>query len=165
MPSEQLEEWADKVVADEVAALGAAEVPVVCHARSGPAAAILMEASEGADLLVVGTSGHGRITGLLLGSVSQFLAVHAPCPVVIVHGPRHDGGDPAADPAARPAHLAARAAAGGPQRGQQAPVPACGRGGADDSLRRQAEAAMTAAAEEPEVAPGRITPIPRIMAS
>jgi len=112
MPSEQLEEWADRVVADEVAALGAAEVPVVCHARSGPAAAILMEASEGADLLVVGTSGHGRITGLLLGSVSQFLAVHAPCPVVIVHGPRHDGGDPAADPAARSAHLAAQAAAG-----------------------------------------------------
>jgi nucleotide-binding universal stress UspA family protein len=44
----------------------------------------LFDAATGADLLVVGTRGHGRLSGLLLGSVSQKLAHHAPCPLVLV---------------------------------------------------------------------------------
>ncbi len=48
-----------------------------------PARALLDQA-EGADLLVVGSRGHGRIAGALLGSISQQVAQHAPCPVVIV---------------------------------------------------------------------------------
>ena len=39
-----------------------------------------------ADLLVVGSRGHGGFVGMLLGSVSHRLAAHAPCPVVIVPG-------------------------------------------------------------------------------
>ena len=44
----------------------------------------LIEASDGADLLVVGSRGLGGFTGLLLGSVSQKCCLHARCPLVII---------------------------------------------------------------------------------
>ncbi|OAI55336.1 hypothetical protein AYO48_03820 [Gaiella sp. SCGC AG-212-M14] len=50
----------------------------------GPAGQALIDAVGEADVLVVGTRGHGGFTNLLLGSVSQQCAQHAPCPVVIV---------------------------------------------------------------------------------
>ena len=53
----------------------------VCHAQAADA---LIDQSEGADLLVVGSRGHGGFSGLLLGSVGQQCAHHAHCPTVIV---------------------------------------------------------------------------------
>jgi nucleotide-binding universal stress UspA family protein len=47
---------------------------------------VLVDAAQGAQLLVVGSRGHGRFERLLLGSVSQALAQHSPCPVVIHRG-------------------------------------------------------------------------------
>ena len=44
----------------------------------------LLDSAADADLLVVGARGMGGFRGLLLGSVSQQVAQHAPCPVVIV---------------------------------------------------------------------------------
>ena len=53
----------------------------------------LLDAAQDADLLVVGARGMGGFRGLLLGSVSQQVAQHAPCPVVIV--PQREGSPPA----------------------------------------------------------------------
>jgi nucleotide-binding universal stress UspA family protein len=59
---------------------------VECVLVEGSAAQVLIDAVGEADLLVVGSRGHGGFTNLLLGSVSQQCAQHAPCPVVIVRG-------------------------------------------------------------------------------
>jgi nucleotide-binding universal stress UspA family protein len=52
----------------------------------GLPAHVLIEESRDADLLVVGSRGHGGFAGLLLGSVSQACAEYAKCPVLIIHG-------------------------------------------------------------------------------
>jgi nucleotide-binding universal stress UspA family protein len=60
--------------------------------ETGPASA-LIAASRGAAAVVLGAKGHSAMAGLLLGSVSQHVARHASCPVVVVRE--------AEDPAAR----------------------------------------------------------------
>ena len=51
----------------------------------GNAAQRLIDASDGAEMLVVGSRGHGGVVGLLLGSVSSACAEKAHCPVLVVH--------------------------------------------------------------------------------
>jgi nucleotide-binding universal stress UspA family protein len=58
----------------------------------GPASA-LVDASDTADTVVVGTRGRGGFGGLLLGSVSQGVMHGAQCPVAIAHGPRESPSD------------------------------------------------------------------------
>jgi nucleotide-binding universal stress UspA family protein len=64
--------------------------PVVVH---GYPAEVLTDHAAGADLLVVGSRGHGGFTGALLGSVGQHCTHHAPCPVVVIRGRHADCGE------------------------------------------------------------------------
>ncbi len=52
----------------------------------GSPAAILVEASETADLVVVGNRGRGELASVVLGSVAHAVTSHAHCPVVVVKG-------------------------------------------------------------------------------
>lgn len=60
--------------------------PIQVNVSEGSAAGVLLEASQRAQTLVVGSRGHGGFAGLLLGSVSSACAEHATCPVLVVHG-------------------------------------------------------------------------------
>ena len=70
-------------------------------AVAGQPVNVLLEASKGAELLVLGSRGRGGFKGLLLGSVSSGAAAHAHCPVLIVHPGESDSslltGVPASD--------------------------------------------------------------------
>jgi nucleotide-binding universal stress UspA family protein len=60
--------------------------PIAAESAFGdPTRELIAEAEDrNADLVVVGSRGHGRLAGLLLGSVAQKLVSHAPCPVLVV---------------------------------------------------------------------------------
>ncbi|MGW3960619.1 universal stress protein [Amycolatopsis sp. NPDC005003] len=62
------------------------------------AAQALVDASERAALLVVGSSGKGRLTGLLAGSVASAVSAHASCDTVIVRGDAWDKAEAAGRP-------------------------------------------------------------------
>ncbi len=96
VPPDDLERTARETLAEAVEAVVAARgssVHVVQEVVHGHAATVLMDAAKEADLLVLGSRGHGGFVGALLGSISQRCSHHAACPVVIVRGiwPHSDG--------------------------------------------------------------------------
>jgi nucleotide-binding universal stress UspA family protein len=65
-------------------ALGDEATGLVRRVAEGHSVRVLLDASAGAELLVVGSRGHGGFTGMLLGSVSERVVAHAPCAVVVI---------------------------------------------------------------------------------
>ena len=85
----ELRDWRDAAEAELEETLGDAiadvgDVKLERRVVEGAPGAVLVEESREADLLVVGSRGHGGFAQLLLGSVSQQCAHHALCPVLIV---------------------------------------------------------------------------------
>jgi nucleotide-binding universal stress UspA family protein len=79
-PEQEAQDVVDKVAAG-------IDLPVARLHRSvinGAAPTVLVDRSKHADLLVVGSRGHGGFAELLLGSVSDHCVHHAACPVVVV---------------------------------------------------------------------------------
>jgi nucleotide-binding universal stress UspA family protein len=73
-----------KAVTSELAEVAAGVSVEASLVESSSVAGALTELAGSAELLVVGSRGHGALTGVLLGSVSQQVATHARCPVAIV---------------------------------------------------------------------------------
>ncbi|MGE5274298.1 MAG: universal stress protein [Verrucomicrobiota bacterium] len=79
-------ENAEAVVRQAVAEVQRVQPSVACEgeALEGQPAEVLLHEAEGASLIVVGNRGRGGFASLLLGSVSQQVVHHAPCPVLVV---------------------------------------------------------------------------------
>jgi len=86
LPSDaELEAAARQVVEDAVGKIAPRpSVPTVTTVQAGGAAGVLCGRAADAELVVVGARGLGGFRGLLLGSVSQQVVTHSPCPVVVV---------------------------------------------------------------------------------
>lgn len=80
---EDAEDLVGGMVAAALAGRGDLSVTPVAIDAPNPAGVLTDRAAE-ADLLVVGTRGHGGFAGLLLGSVSHQCVSHPPCPVTVV---------------------------------------------------------------------------------
>jgi nucleotide-binding universal stress UspA family protein len=80
------EESAANRVADAIAEVSgsAGQVEIRSKVVEGNAAQVLLDASAGADLLVVVSRGHGGFVGAVLGSVSQHRVHHSSAPVVVI---------------------------------------------------------------------------------
>ncbi|HEX6967990.1 MAG TPA: universal stress protein [Micromonosporaceae bacterium] len=86
LPPQDPESAARRVLDAAVADAPRTGVEVRCHVEPGHPAQALVEAAEGAGLLVVGSRGRGTFKAALLGSVAAYCVQHAPCPVVVVRG-------------------------------------------------------------------------------
>ena len=58
---------------------------LVSECLRGQSAQVLIDEAKNAQMLIVGSRGHGGFKGMLLGSVSSACAAHAKCPVLVVH--------------------------------------------------------------------------------
>lgn len=88
--SEDLESRARDMLAETVRRVLGEGAQVRQRVETGHTADALVRASRKAQLVVVGSRGHGGFTGLLLGSVSQYCVTHARCPVIVL--PHEDQG-------------------------------------------------------------------------
>ena len=80
-----VEEQARERLTSAIESLGdTSPVEVRAELLEGQPAGVLRELSNEADLVVVGSRGHGGFTALMLGSVSAQVVRHAHCSVVVI---------------------------------------------------------------------------------
>jgi nucleotide-binding universal stress UspA family protein len=72
------------ILATAADAAQAAGVPVSVESLAGPTAGILVEKSQSAELVVIGSRGLGSVTSAVLGSTVSHVASHAHCPVAVI---------------------------------------------------------------------------------
>ena len=80
----EVQQFVDEVAARSDLATG---LLITVQARAGRAGEVLIEAAEGAELLVVGHRGRGSVASRLLGSVGLHCVLHASCPITVVRAP------------------------------------------------------------------------------
>jgi nucleotide-binding universal stress UspA family protein len=90
---QSLEEVRQRAVEVQEAALNSvldrsARLTVERHVREGRPSEQICEAALDADLIVLGSHGHGAFHDVLVGSTSVHVIRHAPCPVVLLPDPR-----------------------------------------------------------------------------
>ncbi len=79
----------DESVSAHTARAGGEGVTLRKHLVESPPAKALIDESEGADLVVVGSRGRGGFASMLLGSVSRAVVQHAHCPIAVIRHPKH----------------------------------------------------------------------------
>ncbi len=80
--------WSQQILKDGVSLVfGASADGIKRTSVEGGTVRTLVELSKGAELLIMGSRGHGRLADLILGSVSESCSAKSKCPVVIVHAP------------------------------------------------------------------------------
>lgn len=79
-----IREGAEEVLREAIHAADLSRLDVRQRIESGDPSGVLLDLSEDADLVVVGTRGRGGFVGRMLGSVSSALPAHAKCPTVVV---------------------------------------------------------------------------------
>lgn len=84
-PASETEEHARTRAAAVVAEVLGPDAEVDLRVVAGAPGEVLVHRAEGAALLVLGSRSSSRVAGMLLGSVALHCAVHAPCPVLVVH--------------------------------------------------------------------------------
>lgn len=77
---------AEAIAQKAVETIGAISVAIQTETLEGNPAEVILDIakSQNSNVIVMGSRGLGKLAGLLLGSTSQKVVSHAPCPVLIV---------------------------------------------------------------------------------
>lgn len=90
LPGEAFTTWAERTLREAIDNALGDDDDIDSVLEEGAAPKVLIKRSEGAELLVIGSRGHGGFVGTLIGSVSLHCVAHAACPVVVIRADEDD---------------------------------------------------------------------------